>query len=462
MTTPRVQPHHLEAEASVLGGVLLSNDVLVQLDTLEVDDFYDIRHRVVWSAMRNLEAQSKPIDVVTIGAEVDRQGKLDAIGGYAFLGELAVRVPTASNVVAYAEVVQTKRRARDVIATANEIFERGFADHLDVDAYLSESIAALARIDRAKPQRARSAGDMVRTRIRELEERAAARDRGEVVRNGAPSGIKALDEHVGGYPLGDLSIIGARPAMGKTAMAMAAVDATTAAGMGAHVFSQEGGWRMYADRLLSRASKVPVSRLRSADLRSEDGLGLAIASTAYAKRAWMFDDTANLTAGEIIRRVRKERRELGTRLVVVDYVQIIKRTRGLEENAALDEIVTAFAQAALDDDIAYVVLSQLNRKVEERTDKRPTKSDLRGSGALEERPRLIVSPYRGSYYYSEAKDGIDYDCSCIAAQIKGGSCACAPTTEQFERLVKVLVLKNSNGPEGHVDATWLGDTTEMH
>lgn len=458
----RALPHHVEAEASILGGVILRNEVLAQLDTVETDDFYAPQHRIVWSAIRNLEATSQPIDVVTLGAEIDRQGKLDAIGGYAFLGELALRVPTADNVVAYADIVQSKRRARDLMLAANEIFERGFEDGLDVGDYLSSAVALVTRLDRAKPQRERSAVEMVRARVAELEERAAARERGETVHNGVPSGIASLDAAIGGYPTGDLVILAARPAMGKTAMAMSAVDAATAIDFGAHVFSAEGGWRMAADRMISRASKVPVTRLRSADLRREDGLGLAQAQLRYLRRPWRVDDTADLSAMEIIRRVRRLRRELNTKLVVVDYVQILKRTRGLEENAALDEIVTTFAKAALDDDITYLVLSQLNRKVEERNDKRPTMADLRGSGALEERPRLIVSPYRGSYYYGEAKAGVDYECTCISGQLKGGSCVCAPTAEQFERLVKVLVLKNNNGPTGHFDATWEPETTEMH
>jgi replicative DNA helicase len=463
MKPPRTLPNHPEAEASVLGGIFLRSELIAQLDTLEVDDFYDMRHAVVWQAMRNLEVASKPVDVVTVGAEIARQGKLDAVGGYSMLGELAARVPTADNVVAYAEIVQSKRRARDLMLAANEIYERGYEDGLDVEEYLSESIAKVSRIDRAKPQRARTAGEMAKARIAELEERAAAKERGEAVLNGVPSGIESLDADIGGYPLGDLSIIAARPGMGKTAMAMSSIDAASAMGMGVHVFSAEGGWRMAADRMLSRASKVPVTRLRSADLRAEDGLGLAQAALRYVKRAnWLHDDTPGLSVTEVIRRVRKERKRLGTKAVFVDYLTILKYSRGLEEHEALNEIVTLLAQFAVDEDIAVVGLAQLNRKVEDRTDKRPTASDIRGSGALEERPRMIVSPYRGAEYYSEPKEGIDYECTCIAAHMKGGSCVCAPTAEQFARMVKVLMLKNSNGAKGHYDATWIPETVEMH
>lgn len=460
---PRTLPHNLDAEASVLGGIILRNEQLAELDTLEIDDFYHHQHKVVFEAMRNLEAANRPIDVVTLDAELQRLGKAEACGGIAFLGELALRVPTPDNVIHYASIVQDLRRARDLIIAASEIVERGYDQDLDIDAYLSSAVAAVSRCDRGKPQRARRAGEMVKARIKELEERWAAKERGEQVHNGIPTGIATLDQATGGYPFGDLVILAARPGMGKTSALMACVDASTAAGFGAHVFSSEGGWRMLADRMIARAGKVPVSRLRAADLRPEDISGVNAAAFKYHHRPnWLVDDTPGLTAQEIIRRVRKERRTNGTRVVVVDYIQILRRTRGLEENAALDEIATTFAQAAIDDDICYLVASQLNREVEKRADKQPIASDLRGSGALEERARLIVSPYRGAHYYSEPKEGIDYDCTCSASSVRGLTCTCAPSEEDFKRLVKMLILKNSNAATGHVWATWEGQYTEMY
>jgi replicative DNA helicase len=461
MTQARPLPHNLDAEASVLGGIVLRNEHLAELDTLEIDDFYHHQHKVVFEAMRNLEARSQPIDVVTLDAEIQRRGKSAAVGGIAFLGELALRVPTADNVIAYAAIVQAKRRARDLIIAASEIVETGYADNLDIEEYLGDAVAAVTKCDRGRPQRARRAGEMVKARIKELEDRAAAKARGEVIHNGIPTGIAELDAAIGGYPFGDLVILAARPGMGKTAMAMSAVDAATEVGFGAHVFSSEGGWRMMADRMIARAGRVPVSRLRSADLRVEDFAGVNRAAAKYHFRPnWLIDDTPGLTAQEIIRRVRRERREIKTRLVVVDYIQILRRTRGLDENAALDEIATLFAQAAIDDDITYLVLSQFNREVEKRADKVPTLSDLRGSGALEERPRVVVSPYRGAYYRNEPLDGVDYDCSCVGVG-RGAPCTCAPTEEAFKKLVKVLLLKNSNAATGHVWATWNGEYTEM-
>ena len=454
----RVLPHNVDAEASVLGGLILRSELLAQLDTLEPGAFYDHRHRVVFAAMRELEAKRRPVDVTTLGAEIEKQGQLDAIGGHAFLGQLALHVPIAENVLEYAALVDQKHRARSLMLAAGDIVERGYESELDVDEYFSMAMAMLGKLDRAKPDRALLVGDLVKRRVKEIDALVQAKARGEKPMIGVPTGIAELDRKLGGYPLGDVTLLAARPAMGKTSMAMACVDAASAAGHGAHVFSQEGGWRMYADRCISRGSGLPVERIRAGELEGKDfpAIGEALVKF-HTRNNWLVDDRAGLTAQEIIRSVRRWKAKLGTKLVLVDYVQIIKRTKGLDENAALDEIITAFSHAALADDIAYVIVSQLNRKVEDRTDKRPQLSDLRGSGALEERPRVIVSPFRGAYYYDEPKQGVDFDCDCI----KGAPCSCAPRADEFQRQVQLIILKNSNGATGRVWGTWKPETAEM-
>lgn len=462
----RLLPHSLEAEASVLGGVLIRNEVLGQLDTLEAEDFYDHRHKVVFQAMRNLERARRPLDVVTVEAEIEKVGKLEAIGGVAFLGELVLRVPTVDNVLAYAEIVADKSRIRRLALVAGDLMQRAYETDLEVDEYFGEALRRIGELDRAKPDDAKPIGDVVKRRVREIEDLARAKQAGKPVHSGVPTGIAKLDAMLGGYPLGDLVVLAARPAMGKTAMALAAIDAATAAGFGVHVFASEGGWRMFADRCISRASSIPAQRLRAGDLSgSSDYDGIALAMVKYHHRSdrWLLDSRASLTALEIIRCVRRHKERLGTKLVVIDYITMLKRPRGLEhdENAALDATITALAQAAVDDDIAYLVLAQLNRKVEERNDKRPVMSDLRGSGALEERPRVIVSPYRGSYYSAEPRVGVDYECTCGASSVRGQACRCVPDRAAFERMAQVLILKNSNGATGAVDAEWNPSTTEI-
>lgn len=461
----RVLPHNLDAEASILGGVILRNSVLDRLDTLEPNDFYDHKHRAVFETMRNLQHRSQPIDVVTLEVALEKLGKLEAVGGIEFLGKIALFVPTADNVDHYAKIVQDKSLIRQLAVAAGDLVERAYERDLEADEYFGEALAKIGSLDRAKPDEAKPIGDLVKKRVRELEDLVRDRDAGKTVMTGVPSGIISFDAKVGGYPLGDLTILCGRPAMGKTAMAMSAVDATTAAGYGAHVFAQEGGWRMQADRAIARSTGIGMSRLRNAELTALDAPALADAMLKYHHRPkWLLDARASLSATDIIRCVRRHKDELGTKLVVVDYVQMLKWPKQFadDENAALAWIATEFARAANTDDICYLVLSQLNRKVEERNDKRPQMSDLRGSGGLEERPRMVVSPYRGSYYYPEPKIGIDYDCTCSAGTVKGYACKCSPTPDEFAKQAQVLIMKNNNGPSGSVIASWKAETAELY
>ncbi len=165
MARGRVLPHNLDAEASILGGVILRNDTLVHLESLEVDDFYDMRHKVVWQAIRNLEATAKPIDVVTLEVEIEKQGKLDAIGGVAFLGELALRVPTADNVLAYSEIVTDKHQARKLMLASNEINEKGYEDDLEIRDYLDDAEAKIFEVTQRK---AKSGPEPVKSLVKKV------------------------------------------------------------------------------------------------------------------------------------------------------------------------------------------------------------------------------------------------------------------------------------------------------
>lgn len=462
----RIPPHHADAEASILGGVLLRNAVLDELTELCVEDFFVPAHRVVFSAMRNLEARAQPIDTVTLEAEIAKAGKLAAIGGVAFLGELQLRVPTVDNVAAYAALVQASSLVRDVMGIGGDLVERGYEPDLDTKDYLDEAeaqiLAATAR--RSKADDAQPIGALASRRVRELDDIAAARARGDHALTGAPTGVAKLDERLGGWQFGVVNLLAARPAMGKSATALASSEAAAEAGYGVHVFSLEDPARSYADRNLARRTGIPAEKLRQAELERQHASLLLQAQVQLRQLSerWLVDSRGGLTAGEIVRSVRRHRERLGTRLVVVDYVQLVKRTPKLDENAAIDEIITTFASAAkeLDGSIAWLVLSQMNRKVEERADKRPQLSDLRGSGALEERPKVIVGQYRGAYYGSEPVKDVDYDCWCSRGTPQS-ACPHRPNTEDFERQVQLLLMKNNNGQTGRVFAHWYGPTMEI-
>lgn len=449
----RVLPHDVELEASILGGVFLRPDVLATLPDLEVDDFWDHKHKVVFQAMRNLEARSTAIDPVTVEFELQRLDKLDATGGMAFLGELVLKCPTADNVRAYAAIVMRLHQHRRMAVAASEVLESVYTMGWDPDdeylAYSERKVAEVAR--RGQAERPKSIADFAKQRWREYEDIAQRRARGDVAILGIPTGVGKLDELLGGLPRGVPVIYAGRPKMGKSSAAMAAADAASAAGIGVMTFTLEDGRAAFTDSLFARSSGVDTTRLRTAELQRGDLDPLMRAISQLSKRENWRVEPALLDAAGICRELRRAKAEVPSfGLGIVDYIQLVKRNPRLNEEQALREIMAQLAAVAKELDIALIVVSQLNRKLEERDDKRPTMADLRGSGALEEMAKLILFFYRGSVYYEQPKRGIDYDCNCSPH----APCYCAP--EDFTSQMQIIVGANSMGQTGRVFATWTG------
>src|SRR5499427_942777 len=304
----RVLPHNLDAEASILGGILLRNEVLTTLDTLEVEDFYDHRHKVVFQAIRNLEASARPIDVVTLENEIAKQGKLEAIGGVAFLGELALRVPTADNVVAYAEIVTDKNQARKLMLAASEISEKGYEDGLEVRDYLDDAEAKIFEVtqrrDKAGPEPLKG---LVKKVFSSLDERFKA----EGGITGVPTGFADLDLRTAGLQPTELVILAARPAMGKTSFAMSVAQNAASAAAGAAwpclVFSLEMSSTQLAERMLCSEARVDSSALRRGQLQRQDMTNLTYAAASLSKAPILIDDTPALSLRELRARARRFR-----------------------------------------------------------------------------------------------------------------------------------------------------------
>src|ERR1700753_564247 len=230
-------PQHLGAEPSILGGIILRNEVLTNLDTLEVDDFYDHRHKVVFQAVRALEAGSRPIDVVTLEAGIQKQGKLEASGGISFLGELAARVPTPDNVYAYAEIVSDRHQARKLMLASGEILEKGYEDGLEVRDYLDDAEAKIFEVTQRKDK---SGPEPLKGLVKKVFSSLDERFKAEGGITGVPTGFADLDLKTAGLQPTELVILAARPAMGKTSFAMSvAQNAATAGGWPCLVFSLE-------------------------------------------------------------------------------------------------------------------------------------------------------------------------------------------------------------------------------
>ncbi len=383
----RVLPNNLDAEASVLGGVILRNDVLSQIDSLEPDDFYDTRHKIVFQAIRNLEATSKPIDVVTLEVEIEKVGKLEAIGGIGFLGELALRVPTADNVLAYTEIVTDKCQARKLMLASGEIMEKGYEDNLEVRDYLDEAEAKIFEVtqrrDKAGPEPIKS---LVKKVFGSLDERFKSPDG----ITGVPTGFTDLDSRTAGLQPTELIILAARPAMGKTSFAMSlAQNAATTGGWPCLVFSLEMSSTQLAERMLCSEAKVDSSALRRGQLQRQDMTNLTYAAATLSKAPILIDDTPALSLRELRARARRFRSnpelfpKVGGRktgLIMIDYLQLMRgspQAAKASREQEISEISRGLKSLAKELECPVLALSQLNRSLENRTDKRPQLSDLR-------------------------------------------------------------------------------------
>ncbi len=441
-------------EASVLGAVLLRNDTLSELPRLEVDDFHDLRHRAVFAAMRNLERSGQPIDAVTVTAEVAKwAGHSDNVD-IAFMGMLCLNVPTIDNALEYARQVREASLSRRIVDALDRVLNQYRREFLTGPELLTAALGALSAIDAEQPDSATPVSELVKKRLRQLEEIAQERAKGGPRLTGYPSGVEALDAKTGGIQPGIVTIVAARPGMGKSSLGLSIADGASAAGFGVHLFSLEDTEESYADRTLSRMSGVPAESMRNAEITGHQCGELARAIGRLKGRRWIVDGRSGITADEIVRSVRRHRRANGTCVVVVDYVQLVKRPPRMSGHEALTEIVTVLADAAKQDRLAYVVMSQLNRQIESRPDKRPQLSDLRESGSLEERSKCVVGLYRGRYYGDRPIKGVDWDPSWEGHETP-------PSDDEFAAQVQLHILKNSNGRTGHVWATWNGPTTRL-
>jgi len=410
----RVLPHNLDAEASVLGGIFLRNEILAQIDTLEVEDFYSPKHQAVFAAIRNLEATAKAIDPVTVDEELKRMGKSEAIGGLAFLGELTLRVPSVENVLEYVEIVRDRRAAVKVIQASSEVTEKGYEDDLEVRDYLD---FAESKIFEVTQQRETSGPEPIKSLIKKvfssLDERFASADGV----TGVPTGFTDLDAKTAGLQPTELIILAARPAMGKTSFAMSlAQNAAIGGGWPVIVFSLEMSSTQLAERLLCSEARVDSSSLRRGQLQRQDMTNLTYAANTLSKAPILIDDTPALSLRELRSRARRFRanKELfdgpngkkKTGLIVIDYLQLMRGStqaaKGSREQE-ISEISRGLKSLAKELHCPVMALSQLNRSLESRTDKRPQLSDLRESGAIEQDADVILFIYRDVVYNKDSE-----------------------------------------------------------
>ncbi|MEE4246669.1 MAG: replicative DNA helicase [Kangiellaceae bacterium] len=404
----KIPPHSIEAEQSVLGGLMLDNDAWEKVsDRLVADDFYTKEHRAIFRAIYHLAENAQPMDVITLHEFLEQEGEGDNVGGLAYLGELAKNTPSASNIVAYATIVRERAVLRELISVSNEIADSAFfpqgrkpdelLDHAESKVF---KIAEQRESNEGGLKLAASFLDETLNRVQE-----AVDSKGGIT--GLSSGFKDLDSKTNGLQKTDLLIVAGRPAMGKTTFAMnMAEHAAIHGGKPVLVFSME----MPANQLLMRSfasiGGVDATRLRNGHLDDKDWSNLAVATNIIKNNCKMFiDDSPGLSPSEVrsrSRRVAREHGELG--MIVVDYLQLMQ-VPGMSDNRTLEisEISRSLKSLAKELKVPVVALSQLNRSLEQRADRRPVMSDLRESGAIEQDADIIMFVYRDEVYNKDTE-----------------------------------------------------------
>jgi replicative DNA helicase len=408
----RVPPHSTEAEQSVLGSLLSDNLAWDRAaDLLTESDFYRYEHRHVYTAIGTLVAAGKPADVITVFEVLQSLGKAEDCGGLAYLNALAQSVPSAANIRRYAEIVRERAVLRKLIAASDEIATTAFNPQgVPVATILDEAETKIFRIGEEGARGGVGFQGMDRLvqalidRVQELEKHGAD----EVT--GIRTGFFDLDRHTAGLQKGDLIVLAARPSMGKTAFALniaehVAIDET----LPVAVFSMEMGASQLALRLVGSQGRINQQHLRTGKLTPEEWERLPEAATRVSGASLFIDETAALNPAELRARARRLARQFGGTLglIVVDYLQLMSGTSASsDENRAtvLGEISRGLKALAKELQCPVLALSQLNRSVETRNDKRPMMSDLRESGAIEQDADVIMFIYRDDYYNKESKE----------------------------------------------------------
>ncbi len=439
----RLPPQSLEGEMSVLGGVLLENEALNKaLEILRPDDFYRDSHRKIFSALIDLSNRGEPADLVTLTAALQQQGALEAVGGSSYLATLVDYVPTAANIAYYCRLVKEKAISRHLIRVATEIATRGYEGG-EVEKALDWAEKSIFEITGMKTRPSYFATrDILKDTFKTIEKLF---ERKELV-TGVPSGFTDLDTMTAGLQPGELIIIAARPSMGKTAFILNLVEYAAVhyeSKAPTIIFSLEMSKESLVQRMLCSISKVDASRLRTGHLGESDWPKLTNGAGLLSEAPIYIDDTPGISVLELRAKARRLKAEKNLGLVVVDYLQLMQGHNAESRQQEISEISRSLKALAKELSVPVVALSQLNRSLENRTDKRPIMADLRESGAIEQDADVIMFIYRETVY-------------CDACKKRDGSC-----DKGHEKDAEIVIGKQRNGPIGTVHLTFRGEFTRF-
>jgi replicative DNA helicase len=434
LSSHKLPPQNIEAEQSVLGGILIENEAINKvIEILTPEDFYRDAHRRIFEALIILSERDEPSDLITLTNELQKKKELDLIGGASYLASLIDSVPTAANIEYYAKIVKEKAVLRKLINASTEIITRSYEYLGDVDSLLDEAEQEIFQISgsRVKPS-FYPIRDVVKGSFKTLER---LYEKKELI-TGVPSGFKELDRLTAGFQASDLIIVAGRPSMGKTAFCLnIAQYAAVEKKIPVAIFSLEMSKEQLGIRMLCSEAHVEGTRLRTGFLNESDWPKLTIAAGNLSEAPIYIDDIAALSALELRAKTRRLRAEHDLGMVVIDYLQLMKgRARVESRQQEISEISRSLKALAKELTIPVIAVSQLSRKTEERTGNRPQLSDLRESGAIEQDADVILFIYRDEVY-NRSEDNPN------------------------RGIAEVIIGKQRNGPIGKIDLAFLDKFT---
>ncbi|WP_183359592.1 replicative DNA helicase [Geomonas limicola] len=433
----KLPPQSVEAEMSILGGILVDNEAINRaLEILRPDDFYRESHRKIMQSMIELNERGEPCDLITMSTILKKKGELEEVGGGAYLATLVDFVPMAANIAYYCKIVKEKSITRKLISAATDIATQGYEDKVNVEELLDGAQKVIFEIAENKIQRAYfPVSEILKDTIKNIE---LLYEKKELV-TGVPTGYLDLDKMTAGFHAGDLVIIAGRPAMGKTTFAInaaeyAAIDSEKT--YPAAIFSLEMPKEQLVERLLCSLARVDLSRLRTGHLNENDWPKLTKAAGRLHDSKIFIDDTPSLSIMELRAKARRLKSEHNIGIIVIDYLQLMRGGPNPESRQQeISDISRSLKGLAKELSIPVVALSQLNRGLEQRTDKRPMMSDLRESGAIEQDADIIMFVFREEVYDKENED------------LKGKA--------------EVIIGKHRAGPTGTVHLAFRGEYTRF-
>jgi len=425
-SNPRIPPQNTDAEASLLGAILIDSDAIVKIaDQLSPDDFYDDKHKIIFENVKVLYDKHSPIDVLTLTNQLKAHNVLDTVGGSSYLSELTNYVPTAAHVEQYAEIVSQKALRRRLIQNSQNIVNLGYDETKNLQELIEQSEKELFETShRYVGQNVVSLEEILSESFDRLDE--LHKDKGKI--RGVPTGFRDLDKILAGLQRSDLFILAARPSMGKTALALnLAHNVATKSGEPVLLFSLEMSKEQLVDRLLAMESGVDAWALRTGNLTDSDFEKIGQAMGTLGEAPIFIDDSPGITVSDLRTKSRREAHKRPIGLIIIDYLQLMSGGGRYNEGnrvQEISEISRGIKGIARELNVPVIALSQLSRSVESRSPQIPQLADLRESGSIEQDADVVAFMYREDYY--------------------------KPDTER-RNITDILIKKHRNGPVGTVE-----------